>query len=151
MAVVGNGSVRISAKTDYALRAAIELASAGARSVGSVTSKAIADAQRIPLPFLLSILADLRRVGLVDSRRGAGGGWWLSRPATEITVADVIDAVDGPLDPPRPARPDPFATDAVTSLVNELWGAVRHHVLRDLEVVTIADLASGALPKSLRR
>ena len=104
MSLFSNGSVHISAKTDYAIRATIELAAAGPE--GSLTAHAIADAQRIPLRFLLNILADLRRVGLVESRRGPSGGWWLSRPADTITVADVIRAVDGPLAEVSGSRPD---------------------------------------------
>src|SRR4051812_42444958 len=95
MSIFSNGSVHISAKTEYALRATIELATAGPDS--SMTAHAIADAQQIPLRFLLNILGDLRRVGLVDSRRGPSGGWWLTRPADAITIADVVRAVDGPL------------------------------------------------------
>ena len=104
MSLFSHGSVHISAKTEYAIRATIELAAAGSDS--SLTAHAIADAQQIPLRFLLNILADLRRVGLVDSRRGPNGGWWLSRPAETITIADVVRAVDGPLvevASPRPA------------------------------------------------
>ena len=107
MSLFSNGSVHISAKTDYAIRATVELAAAGLGRL--VTAHAIADAKQIPLRFLLNILADLRRVGLVDSRRGraVAGGWpGRRRP---ITIADCLRAVDGPLAemaPPRP-RPDP--------------------------------------------
>jgi Rrf2 family protein len=96
MSLLDTGSVRISAKTDYAIRALVELA-AHAGPQRALTAEAIAAAQGIPVRFLLNILADLRRVGLVDSRRGPDGGWWLARPSGEITVADAVRAVDGPL------------------------------------------------------
>jgi Rrf2 family protein len=144
MSLFSNGSVHISAKTDYAIRAVIELASAG--SSESLTAHAIADAQLIPLRFLLNILADLRRTGLVDSRRGPTGGWWLSRPADTITIADVIRAVDGPLvdvAPPRPGRP---ADHSSAASVSDLWIAVRTGIRTILEQITVADLANGSLP-----
>ncbi len=139
----------MSAKTDYAIRATIELAMAGATDpANSLTAHAIADAQRIPLRFLLNILADLRRVSVVDSRRGPNGGWWLSRPANEITVAAVIRAVDGPLvDVPNPRRSGPHDRGSAES-VNELWVAVGDGVRLILEQTTIGDLANGATKPS---
>ena len=89
-----NGSVRVSAKADYAIRAGVELAAAGE---GPVKGERIAQAQEIPPNFLENILSDLRNAGLVSSRRGADGGYWLARPAAEISLADIIRAVDGPL------------------------------------------------------
>ncbi|HTW19670.1 MAG TPA: Rrf2 family transcriptional regulator [Mycobacteriales bacterium] len=145
MTIFSTGSVRVSAKTDYAIRAAIELATAGDSS-SARTAQEIADAQQVPLRFLLNILADLRRVGLVDSRRGPHGGWWLSRPAGSITVADVIRAVDGPLSEPTNARPGETAKLASAASVDDLWAAV-HAGIRDiLERITVADLATGDLP-----
>jgi Rrf2 family protein len=151
MALFDNGSVHISAKTDYAIRATIELAAASASSAGSLTAHAIADAQRIPLRFLLNILADLRRVGLVDSRRGPGGGWWLTRGADRISIAEIIRAVDGPLTNLAAIRPGQPIPDQVTSSVNEMWGAVRLSIREVLETVTVADLAAGKLPGAIRR
>src|SRR5207245_8692655 len=86
--------VRVSAKADYAIRATVELAAAGD---GPVKGDRIAQAQDIPSNFLENILGDLRNAGLVASRRGADGGYWLARPAEEISLADIIRAVDGPL------------------------------------------------------
>src|ERR1700720_3938332 len=88
--VWNDAAVRISAKADYAVRAAIELAAAGTDR--PTKGDAIAQAQGIPLKFLENILADMRHAGLVTSRRGAEGGYWLARPAEEITVADIIRA-----------------------------------------------------------
>jgi Rrf2 family protein len=151
VAIFEHGSVHISAKTDYAIRATIELAAASASSAGSLTAHAIADAQQIPVRFLLNILADLRRVGVVDSRRGPGGGWWLSKPAEAITVADIIRAVDGPLTTLTSIRPGQVSIDAVSASVNEMWVAVRQSIRDVLELVTLADLANGELPGALRR
>jgi Rrf2 family protein len=139
MSLFANGSVHMSAKTEYAIRAMIELATAGPD--GSLTAHAIADAQQIPLRFLLNILADLRRVGLVDSRRGPNGGWWLSKPAQQITVADVVRATDGPL-VEIGSRPNQGA-DATTTTVSDLWIAVRTGIRDILEQTTIADLSRG--------
>jgi Rrf2 family protein len=141
MSLFSNGSVHISAKTDYAIRAVIELASAG--PADSLTAHAIADAQRIPLRFLLNILADLRRSELVDSRRGPTGGWWLSKPAETITIADVIRAVDGPLVEVAGVRPGQPADHSSAASVSDLWLAVRTGIRNILEQISVADLANG--------
>ena len=100
--------MRVSAKADYAIRAAVELAAAGD---GPIKGERIAQAQEIPLNFLENILVDLRNAGLVASRRGAEGGYWLARPAGEITLADVIRAVDGPLANVRGVRSEQVEYD----------------------------------------
>lgn len=146
MSLFSNGSVRISAKTEYAIRATIELAAAGPDN--SLTAHVIADAQQIPLRFLLNILADLRRVGLVDSRRGPSGGWWLTRPAETITIADVVRAVDGPLVEVAGNRPGHPIDDTTTETVTNLWVAVRSGIRDILEQTTVADVANGRVPSS---
>jgi Rrf2 family protein len=84
--------MRVSAKADYAVRALVELA---AGSGGApIKGEAIATAQDIPMPFLENILSELRHNGLVQSRRGAEGGYWLSRLPREVTIADVIRAAE---------------------------------------------------------
>jgi Rrf2 family protein len=145
-----NGIVRISAKTDYAIRAAVELAS-GQAPDGPVTAEAIAEAQDIPLRFLLNILADLRRSGLVTSKRGTEGGWWLARPAADITVADVIRAIDGPLANVAGIRPEELGYRGSAASLKDLWIALRYSIRDVLETVTLADLATGALPKPISR
>lgn len=138
------GRMRISAKADYAVRAAIELASA---DEGVVTKgDRIADAQGIPLNFLENILGDLRHAGLVASRRGQDGGYWLARPADEVTVADVIRAVDGPLATVRGERPERTSYPGVAEPLQRVWIAVRTNLREVVERVTLADLASGELP-----
>ena len=140
--------MRITAKVDYAVRAAIELARAyptdGSRPV-PLTRQAIADAQNIPSKFLEHILADLKRSRLVASVRGAEGGYWLSRAPEEITMADVIRAAEGPLADVRGVRPDALDYPDDLAALQRAWIAVRANLRGVLEHVTIADLRDGKL------
>jgi Rrf2 family protein len=135
--------VRVSAKADYAVRAACELAAAGE---GPVKGSRIAEAQDIPLNFLENILADLRHDGLVRSQRGAEGGYWLAKPAEEITVADVIRAVEGPLASVRGNPPEELHYGGHAEALQRVWIALRKNLRGVLEVVTLADIAGGRLP-----
>jgi Rrf2 family protein len=135
--------MRISARADYALRALIELAAAGE---GPVKGDRIAEAQDIPIKFLENILAELRRHGLVDSRRGAEGGYWLRVPAETVTVADVIRIVDGPLANIRGLRPDEIRYPGHAAPLRDVWLALRTSMRGVLEHVTLADIAGGSLP-----
>jgi Rrf2 family protein len=137
--------VKVSAKADYAVRAAAELAAA-ADAGAPVRAEAIATAQGIPQRFLENILADLRHAGLVQSVRGAEGGHRLTRSAAEITVADVIRAVDGPLAAVRGERPEIVSYQGPAEQLQRVWIAVRKSLRDVLEHVTLADLAAGALP-----
>jgi Rrf2 family protein len=148
MSLVDTGSVRISAKTDYAIRALVEIAVHG-RPDHALTAESISAAQGIPVRFLLNILADLRRVGLVDSRRGPDGGWWLARPAHEITVADAVRAVDGPLTHVAAVKETGAGVATALSL-SDVWSAVRSSVKEVLEGITLADLAAGDVPQQMR-
>jgi Rrf2 family protein len=139
--------VRISAKADYAVRAAIELASAGPER--PTKGEAIARAQDIPLKFLENILADLRHAGLVTSRRGADGGYRLARPPEEITVADIIRAVEGPLASVRGGRPEDVEYAGSAEPLQRVWIAVRASLRSVVERVTLADLAGGHLAKDI--
>ncbi len=139
--------MRVSAKADYAIRAAVELAAAGD---GPVKGERIAQAQEIPSNFLENILADLRNAGIVASRRGADGGYWLARPAEEVSLADVIRAVDGPLANVRGVRSEQVAYQGSAASLREVWVAVRASLRSVLENVTLADLARGELPESVR-
>lgn len=140
--------MRISARADYAVRAAIVLAKADG---GPTKGEAIGRQQAIPLKFLENILGDLRHAGLVRSQRGADGGYWLNRPATEISVADVIRAVDGPLASVRGQRPEDIGYDGCAEPLQQVWIAVRSNLRAVLEHVTLADLAAGDLPEDVRR
>jgi Rrf2 family protein len=135
--------VRISAKADYAVRAAIELAAAGTER--PTKGDAIAQAQGIPL----NILADMRHAGLVTSRRGAEGGYWLARPAEEITVADIIRAVEGPLASVRGGRPEDVDYAGSAEPLQKVWIGVRAALRSVVETVTLEDLANNKLPKGV--
>jgi len=135
--------VKVSAKADYAVRAAVELASAGE---GPVKAERIAQAQEIPLKFLENIMSDLRNAGLVRSQRGVEGGYWLARPADEISIAQVIRAVDGPLAAVRGRRPEDVEYAGSAERLREVWVAVRASLRNVLETVTVADVAHGDLP-----
>jgi Rrf2 family protein len=142
-----NGCVRVSAKADYAIRAAVELAASGD---GPVKGDRIAQAQEIPPNFLENILGDLRNAGLVASRRGADGGYWLAKPAEEVSLADVIRAVDGPLANVRGMRSEQIEYQGSAEKLRDVWVAVRASLRGVLETVTLADLARGELPENVR-
>jgi Rrf2 family protein len=135
--------VHVSAKGDYAVRAAVHLASV---SEGPTTAESIAVAQGISPKFLEAILGTLRAGGLVRSQRGVHGGYWLSRPADAITVADVLRAVDGPLASVRGMRPEEVSYEGAAEPLQQVWVAVRASIRDVLEQVTLADLATGRLP-----
>src|SRR6266487_2849518 len=127
--------MRVSAKVDYALRACAELAAAGE---GPVKGDRLAQSQEIPLKFLENILLDLKHAGLVQSQRGAEGGYWLARPAEEISLADVIRAVDGPLANVRGVRSEQVAYAGSAERLRDVWVAVRASLRGVLEQVTLA-------------
>ena len=139
--------MRISAKIDYALRACTELALAGD---GPMKGERIAEAQGIPIKFLERILSELRNAGIVGTQRGVDGGYWLARPAGEITLADVMRAVEGPLANVRGQRPETLRYTGSAASVAELWIAVRASLRTVLEATSVGDLASGALPEHVR-
>ncbi|WP_121708967.1 Rrf2 family transcriptional regulator [Streptomyces sp. E5N91] len=140
--------MRIPARAGYAVRAVLELA---VRQDGSpVKAEDVAAVQDIPYKFLEGILGDLRRGGVVESRRGGGGGYRPARGASQITVADVIRAVDGPIVSVRGERPTELVYTGTAGPLLPLWVALRANVRRILEGVTIADLAADALPDPVR-
>ena len=140
--------MRVSAKTDYAIRAALELAAAPDEK--PVKGERIATAQAIPLRFLENILMQLRHAGLVESRRGADGGYRLARPAGEVKLADVIRAIDGPLAGVSGVRPESLGFNGVAEPMREVWIAVRASLRSVLEGVTLADVVAGELPDHVR-
>jgi Rrf2 family protein len=133
--------MRVSAKVDYALRATAELATA---PPGPTKGERIATAQGIPLNFLENILLELRRSGIVASQRGAEGGYWLARPAAEITVADVIRAVEGPIATVRGSRPEDVEYTGPATALREVWIDLRTSMRGVLETTTLADLVARA-------
>jgi Rrf2 family protein len=141
--------VRISAKVDYAVRASVELAAAqnGDDPARPVKAEALARAQDIPVKFLENILQGLRQAGIVESRRGPEGGHLLARPASDIALADVIRAIDGPLAGVSGRRPEDVEFKGTAEPLRDVWIAVRASVRRVLEEVSLADVASGTVPR----
>lgn len=137
--------MRITAKADYAVRAAVELAAAE-KSGKPVKGELLAGLQQIPQNFLENILTELRRAGIIRTRRGADGGYQLARPAAEITVADVLRAVEGPLAAVQGIRPDQLVYGGAAERLPEVWVALRANLRDVLEHVTLADIARGRLP-----
>jgi Rrf2 family protein len=135
--------MRVSAKADYAVRAAAELAAAGE---GPVKGEKLAEAQDIPLQFLEHILLELKHHGIVRARRGAKGGYWLARPADEVTIADLVRAVEGPIADVQSTPPEAIEYRGNSEHLREVWVAVRASLRSVLEEVTLADLVSGNLP-----
>ncbi|MQA25198.1 MAG: Rrf2 family transcriptional regulator [Micromonosporaceae bacterium] len=140
--------MRLSARVDYALRAVAELAAGGG---SPLTSEKVARAQGIPPKFLESILLQLRRGGVVQSQRGPEGGYWLARPAGEISLADVIRVIDGPLANVRGQRPEALGYQGAARALQEVWVALRASERAILDQVSVADVASGTLPESVQR
>lgn len=136
--------MRVSAKSDYALRALIEIA-VQANSV-AVSAEALGRRQDIPRNFLQAILADLRRAGIVMSQRGQSGGWRMAKDPAEVTVADVIRAVDGPLVSVYGVRPEAVSYNPTAHALQHVWIAARTSLRGVFERVTIASLAEGSLP-----
>lgn len=134
--------MRLSAKADYACRAMAELAAADP----PMKAERVATAQEIPLKFLENILLDLKHAGLVESQRGGDGGYWLARDASDITLADIIRAVEGPLAYVRGQRPELLDYSGVAEPLKDVWVALRANVRSVLESVTLAQIADKALP-----
>jgi len=129
--------MRISARGDYAVRAALELA---AHTGELLRSEEISNAQDIPPSFLGRILADLTGAGLIFSQRGARGGYRLARPATEISIADVIRAVEGPIVYVRGDRPDAIEYHGAATALPLVWLHLREAVRSVLDVTTLAQV-----------
>lgn len=141
--------MRVSTKSDYALRALIELAHDDGRA--PLSADEISRAQDIPHGFLQGILADLRRAGILVSQRGQAGGWLLARKPDDVTVADVIRALDGPLVNVHGLRPESVVYKERAVALQAVWIAARSGLREVLEAVTIADLATGDLPQQVRQ
>ena len=136
-------SMRVSAKADYAARAAAELATA---IDSPVTADRIAEAQGIPAKFLETILLELKHAGIVRSQRGPDGGYTLARPPEDISLADVIRAVDGPLANVRGDRPENMEYRGAAEPLTDVWIAVRAALREILETTSLANLRDGELP-----
>src|SRR5712692_6596880 len=139
-------NMRLSARADYALRAAVELAASDGTHV---TAEQLARAQHIPGKFLEAILTQLRRAGLVRSQRGPEGGFWLAKPASEIALADIIRAIDGQLVGVRGERPENIGYIGVAEPLQSVWIALRANERAILEQVTLEHIATGRLPERI--
>ena len=133
--------MRISAKVDYAIRAMAELAAAP----GLVTAEQLASAQSIPPKFLESILSQLRSGGLVSSQRGSAGGYQLARPANEISIAEVIRELEGPIATVRGVRPDELEYAGAAAGLRDVWLELRTQIRGVLEQTTLADVVHKKL------
>lgn len=139
--------MRVSAKADYAVRAAAELA---ASPDGPVKGERLADSQDIPLQFLEHILLDLKHSGIVRARRGAKGGYWLAKPSDEVSIADVIRAVEGPIAHVQSAPPESITYTGSAQELQNVWIAVRASLRDVLESTSLEDLVTGNLPDNVR-
>ncbi|HYB31162.1 MAG TPA: adenylyl-sulfate kinase [Solirubrobacteraceae bacterium] len=148
-ALAKGATMRISAKADYAVRAAIELAAAPDSE--TLPGERIATSQGIPLNFLEHILSELRLAGLLSSQRGTEGGYRLAKDPSQITIADIIRAVEGPLATVRGAKPEDAEYPGSASQLPRVWIAVRKNLRSVLEHVTLADVAGATLPDSINR
>lgn len=141
--------MRVSARADYAIRALVELAASD--GAAPMRGDELASAQAIPSKYLENLLADLRRARLVASQRGRVGGYRLARPASAITLADVIRAIDGPLAGVRDEAPEDVVYPGPAAALRDVWVALRASMRSVLEATTLADVASGRLPAPVKR
>lgn len=140
--------MHVSAKADYAVRAMVGLAEAHPERV---TTTALAERFAMPRKFLESAFADLRRAALVNSQRGAVGGYTLRRNPEQITIGEVLRAIDGPLADVHGLRPDEVKYPAGLEHIQEVWVAARSAVRMVFDEVTIDQLVSGDFPDEVRR
>jgi Rrf2 family protein len=139
--------MHVTAKADYAVRAVVELAGSSQESPRKVDD--VAQAQGIPVSFLENILTQLRSSGVVRSQRGPEGGYWLARPPADVSLAQVIRAVEGPLVGVRGQRPEEIEYSGSAESLQKVWIALRANLRKVLEEVSVADVASGKLPKDV--
>ncbi len=137
--------MRMSAKAEYAVRAMVELATVDDGVL--LKTDELAQAQGIPAQFLVDILSDLRTDRLVRSRRGRDGGYELARPATEISIADVLRSIDGPLASVHDTGLGDLPYSGATTALTDVWRALRASMRSVLEQTSLADVAAGRLPK----
>jgi Rrf2 family protein len=142
-----NHVMHVTAKADYAVRAVIELAGSSQDAPRKVDE--VAQAQHIPVSFLENILTQLRSSGLVRSQRGPEGGYWLAKPADEVNLAQIIRAVEGPLVGVRGQRPEEVEYAGSAESLKQVWIALRANLRKVLEQVTVADVATGKIPKDV--
>jgi Rrf2 family protein len=141
--------LQVSARVDYAMRAVAELARAALDEEGPVKGERLSEEQGIPRKFMENILLDLKHSGIVRTQRGAAGGYWLAHPPSEVSLADIFRAVEGPLANVRGEFPETVEYKGAAKPLREVWIAVRANLRAVLETVTLADLVEGSLPDSV--
>jgi len=141
--------MRMSAKAEYAVRAMVQLTTVERGSL--VKTDDLAKAQGIPAQFLVDILSDLRTDRLVRSHRGREGGYELARPASQISIADVLRCIDGPLASVRDIGLGDLPYAGPTQALTDVWRALRASMRAVLEETSLADVASGELPAHVIR
>ncbi len=142
-----NGRMQIPAKTEYAIRALLTLAASNV----SVSAEHLAQEQDLPAKFLGAILSDLRRGGLVSSQRGPEGGFKLAHDADQISIADIVRVVSGPMAGVRGMRPETLVYEGDAKYLREVWIAVRGALREVLEHVTLGQVLRGELPEAVTR
>ncbi len=138
--------MRLTGRIVFAIQAAAELAGQD----DFVSLDGIAEDQGLPRDYVRSAMSDLRRAGIVRTRRGREGGYQLARSADEITLADIIRAVDGPLTVVQGERPENIEYEGAAAGLEDVWLAVRTAERRILEAVTLEHLRSGRLPPEVQ-
>jgi Rrf2 family protein len=118
---------------------------------GPVKGERLAQSQQIPLKFLENILTDLRHAGIVRAQRGAEGGYWLARPASKVTLGEVIRAVDGPLASVRGEAPEEVEYAGAAENLQVVWIALRASMRSVVDEITLADVVAGRMPARVRR
>ena len=138
----------ISARVDYATRVLLILAASDGRPIRGET---LANEQGLPVRFVENTLVDLRRAGLVTSHRGTEGGYRLAKQASEISVADIIRVLEGPLAEVHGLRPDQRSYDGAAEHLQDVWVALRAAMRAVLETVTLDRVLSGKLPPAVAK
>ena len=138
--------LRLSKKADYGLLALQHLAVEAPAGVAS--ARAIAERYDIPVELLAKVLQQLARLGLVAAQKGAHGGYYLARPAAAISLAEVVEAIDGPLAITACGREDERCEQFGTCTVRDPLSRVKARILSVLQDVTLAEMGpgEGAMP-----
>ena len=144
--------MRLTTKGRFAVTAMIDVAmfETGAAGKGPVTLAAVSERQKISLSYLEQLFGKLRRAGLVESVRGPGGGYNLARPAAEVSVADVILAVDEPIDATQCGGKENCTGDGGRCMTHELWSALNQRMVEFLDSITLQKLVDDQLAKGIQ-
>lgn len=146
--------MRLSTKTRYGVRALFDIAYHSPDASSAVQAKDIARREAIPLRYLEQIFQDLRRAGLVESRRGPRGGYLLKRSAEDITLGDVVRALQGPIEEMFVLEDDGCAGEAAAAsqpVTGTVWKELADHVSAWFHAITLADLVARAADVGIPR